>query len=173
MNFNLEKSLEILERTPRVLRDLLTGLSDEWTSNNEGENTWSPYDVIGHLIHGEKTDWMQRVTIILNEEGDKKFAPFDRFAQFGESKGKTLNDLLNQFEQARKQNLVHLRSLHLTEEHFNITGIHPSFGVVTMRQLLSTWAVHDLDHISQIVRVMAKQYAGPVGPWKEYLRILK
>jgi len=173
MEFNLTKSLEILERTPTVLNTLLSGLSDNWTMQNEGGETWSPYDVMGHLIHGERTDWMQRLNIILDSKGDNKFASFDRFAQFEESKGKTLNDLLTEFETIRKANLEKLKALKLNNSHLEMTGIHPKFGSVTMKQLLSTWTVHDLAHTGQIVRVMAKQYKEEVGPWVEYLRILQ
>jgi uncharacterized damage-inducible protein DinB len=173
MHYSFTKSIQILERTPAVLRALLSGIDEDWTMNNEGPDTWSPYDVIGHLIHGERTDWMQRILIILDETGDQKFKPFDRFAQFEESKGKTLNQLLDAFEQIRNTNLLHLKSLHLAENQLELKGIHPKFGEVTLRNLLATWVAHDLDHIMQIVRVMAKQYKVEVGPWMEYLRILQ
>ena len=173
MEYSLAKSLEILERTPLVLETLLSGLSDDWTMNNEGGETWSPYDVLGHLIHGENTDWIQRMEIILDENGDKKFKPFDRFAQFEESKGKSLTDLIIEFKSARKRNLDILRKMNLQESDLDKTGIHPAFGRVTLRQLLSTYVVHDLNHLAQIARVMAKQYKEEVGPWVEYLRILK
>ncbi len=171
MHFDLNKSLEILEKTPLVIETMLGGLSGEWTKNNEGTGTWSPYDIVGHLIHGEKTDWVLRMEIILSESPDKTFEPFDRFAQFEESKGKTLKQLLNEFKELRKHNIQQLRSKQLTEEILKQTGIHPVFGQVTLKQLLSTWVVHDLNHIAQIARVMAKQYQTEVGPWKEYLRI--
>ncbi len=173
MQYSFYKSLEILSRTPAVLRTLLSGLSDDWTQNNEGENTWSPYDVIGHLIHGETTDWMQRLALILDEKSDHKFKSFDRFAQFEESKDKTLDQLLDEFEKVRKENLDKFKALKLTESQLDLPGIHPNFGEVSMKNLLATWVAHDLDHIQQIVRVMAKQYKEEVGPWVEYLRILK
>jgi hypothetical protein len=173
MQFNLEKSIEILERTPGVLKALLSGLSDEWIMQNEGPDTWSPFDVVGHMLHGENTDWMQRLHIILDENGNKKFVPFNRFAMFEESKGKSMSRLLDEFEAARLRNLKELKSLHLSEQDFDKTGIHPSFGLVTMRQLLSTYTTHDLGHIGQIVRVIAKQYKAEVGPWIEYMRVLQ
>ncbi len=172
MHFRLEKSLEILERTPRILETMLTGLSDEWLVSNEGDETWSPYDILGHLIQGEKTDWIPRMQIILLENADRVFESFDRFAQFNESKGKTLRQLLDDFKALREQNIERLRSEELTEEDFELQGKHPAFGQVSMAQLFSAWVVHDLNHISQISRVMAKQYSAEVGPWKAYLRIL-
>ena len=173
MQFDLKKSLEILERTPLVLKAMLGGLSDDWIKNNEGPDTWSPYDIIGHLIHGEKTDWVPRMEIILSQKSDSAFEPFDRFAQFAASEGKSLDRLLDEFATLRKQNLERLHSHNLTQGHLMLKGKHPAFGPVTMAQLLSTWVVHDLNHISQISRVMAKQYKVEVGPWVEYLGILK
>jgi len=173
MQFSLTKSIEILERTPRVLEAMLTDLSQGWIINNEGPETWSPYDVLGHLIHGEKTDWVPRMEIILSQKGDCAFVPFDRFAQFEESKGKTMNQLLDEFKTLRKINVEKLRSKNLSEIDLTLEGKHPAFGAVTLHQLLSTWVVHDLNHISQIARVMAKQYTTDVGPWYEYLGILK
>lgn len=172
MEFNLAKSIEILERTPQVLKTLLEGLSDEWIFNNEGEETWSPFDVLGHLIHGEKTDWIARMEIILSDKDDKTFTPFDRFAQFEESKGKTLLQMLKEFEDLRKRNLITLKSKNITSEDLTRKGMHPALGQVTLENLLSTWAVHDLGHIAQITRVMAKQYIDEVGPWREFLPIL-
>ena len=141
--------------------------------NNEGGETWSPFNVIGHLIHGETTDWMQRMALILDKNSDHKFKSFDRFAQFEESKGKTLSQLLDEFEHVRKENIIKFKALNLDENHFDLIGIHPVFGEVTLRNLLATWVAHDLDHIQQIVRVMAKQYKDEVGPWVEYLKILR
>ncbi|MCF6131487.1 DinB family protein [Flavobacterium wongokense] len=172
MNFNLSKSIEILERTPTVLETLLNGLSNEWIQNNEGEETWSPFDVLGHLIHGEKTDWIARTEIILSDKADKTFPPFDRFAQFEESKGKTISDLLNEFTDLRNTNLIALKSKNITSEDLTKTGIHPTFGAVTLENLLACWVAHDLGHIAQISRVMAKQYKEEVGPWREFLPIL-
>jgi len=173
MNFTVDKSLEILERTPQVLITMLQNISSDWTSVNEGGDTWSVYDIIGHLIHGEKTDWMPRTAIILSENSDKAFTPFDRFAQFENSKGKSLNQLLNEFKLLRESNVEHLRSKNITAKNLEQTGIHPAFGEVTLSQLLATWVAHDLNHIAQICRVMAKQYKTAVGPWTAYLRILQ
>ena len=172
MEFSISKGIEILERTPETLRQLLHGLSNEWIISNEGGDSWSPYDIVGHLIHGEKTDWMQRLQIVLSDGENKTFTPFDRFAQFEESKGKTLNDLLSEFESLRSENLNQLKALSLSEVHYHLTAIHPSLGQVNLKQLLSTWVVHDLGHIAQISRVMAKQYKSEVGPWLEYLSVL-
>lgn len=173
MQFSLDDAVEILSRTPATFNSLLAGLSDPWIKNNEGPETWSPYDVVGHLIHGERTDWMPRLKIILELGESRPFDPFDRFAQFEASKGKSLSELLETFATLRRQNLATLKQLHLTEAHFKLKGTHPDFGPVTLEQLLATWVVHDLDHISQIARVMAKQYVDEVGPWVRYLSILK
>jgi hypothetical protein len=172
MTFNIGKSIEILERTPVVLNTLLIGLNDEWVMNNEGPETFSPFDVIGHLIHGEKTDWVVRAKIILDSGTSKPFTPWDRFAQYEESRGKTLQQLLDEFGKARKNNLEWLRSFNFSEEDLDKKGMHPTLGVVSLRNLLSTWAVHDLTHIAQITRVMAKQYKEEIGPWAEFFRIL-
>ena len=172
MEYAIDKELPILEKTPALLKLWLQGLSDELIVNNEGGDTWSVYDVVGHLIHGERTDWMARIRKTLSDT-DKEFVPFDRFAQFNESKGKTLDQLLDEFATIRKQNLEEFRSLNISEQVLSKTGIHPSFGTVTLRQLLSTWVAHDLSHIAQIARVMAKQYKEEVGPWVEYLSIMK
>ena len=173
MNFNLERSIEILQRTPLVLKFMLSGLSDEWTSTNEGSKTWSAYDVVGHLIHGELTDWIPRAELILSKGGSKKFTPFDRFAQFEVSKGKSLAELLKTFEELRQRNLRHLRDRNISDQDLEEKGIHPEFGDVTLSQLLATWVVHDLNHIAQISRVMAKQYKEAVGPWTVFLRVLQ
>ena len=172
MQFTIEKSIEILERTPTVIKTLLSGLSDEWIINNEGPETFSPYDVIGHLIHGEKTDWVTRAKIILEFGLSKPFTPWDRFAQYEESKGKTLQQLLDEFERVRKENMLWFKSLDLTESDLDKKGMHPKLGEVTLRNLLSTWVVHDLTHIAQVTRVMAKQYKDEMGPWPEFFRIL-
>ena len=173
MNFNVEKALEVLDRTPNVLITMLQGVSDDWTTVNEGDETWSVYDILGHLIHGEKTDWISRTDIILSENSSKTFTPFDRFAQFEDSKGMSLSQLLIEFKILRDINVEQLRSKKLTDKNLEEKGIHPAFGEVTLSQLLSTWVVHDLNHIAQISRVMAKQYIEEVGPWKEYLKILQ
>lgn len=172
MHFNLDKSYEILKRTPSVLKTLLSDISDDWSMNNEGPETFSPYDVIGHLIHGEKTDWRERATMILEYGESKTFVPYDRFAQFEESKGKSVQQLLAEFEILRAANLKWLQSLNLTEEDLDKKGKHPGLGKVTLRQLLSTWVIHDLTHIAQVARVMAKQYKEEMGPWIEYFRIM-
>lgn len=172
MSFSIGKSFEILERTPEVLQILLQNLSEEWTHQNEGNDTWSVYDVIGHLIQGELTDWIPRAEIILSNSVDKKFPPFDRFAQFESSKGKSLQELLSEFRNLREANLERLRSMNITEDKLTMTGIHPAFGEVTLSQLLATWTVHDLNHLAQISRIMAKQYKESVGPWVQYLGVL-
>jgi hypothetical protein len=171
MKFGLNKSLDILSRTPDILDRLLKDQTDDWTMHNEGGESWSPFDVLGHLIHGEKEDWVLRTRIMLSD-GDKTFTPFDRFAQFEDSKGKTLDDLLAEFKELREANLKSLKELNITEDQLDRTGIHPVFGEVTLRQHLATWTVHDLNHIYQIVRVMAKRYKDEVGPWIKFLRTL-
>ena len=173
MTFDINKAIEILQRTPSVIETLLSGLSDDWTMNNEGENTWSPYDVLGHLIHGEKTDWIPRTKIILSDAEDKTFEPFDRFAQERESQSKTITDLLQEFKTLRAENMRELKSLKIDTQTLQKKGIHPELGEATLRELLSAWVVHDLGHISQITRVMAKQYSSEVGVWTAYLGILK
>ena len=173
MEFSITKSIEILNNTPKVLFALAGNVSEEWTSNNEGGETWSVYDVIGHLVHGEKTDWMTRLELILSQNVTKKFEVFDRFAQFENSKGKKFHQLLEEFRDIRIANIERLHQLNIRSEDLIKTGIHPAFGEVSLSQLLSTWAVHDLDHISQIARIMAKQYKNEVGPWIEYLKILR
>ncbi|MBI2793989.1 MAG: DinB family protein [Ignavibacteria bacterium] len=173
MNFTLDHTIEIIERTPSVLRYLLQGLDEEWTHNNEGGESWSPYDVVGHLIHGDRQHWMPRLNKILEHGDTEAFEPFDRFAQLTESKGKTLNNLLDEFEALRLANIKTLRRMNLTEKQFSLIGLHPSIGRVSLKNLLATWAAHDLNHIMQIVRVIAKQYSDHVGPWGENLSILK
>jgi hypothetical protein len=173
MQLDVSKTIEILERTPVVFRTLLSGISEDWTLANEGPETWSPYDVLGHLIHGEKTDWIPRMGIILSSDPDKRFAPYDRFAQFTESKGKSLQQLLDEFTELRLQNIETLCNAKVTADDLQKTGIHPAFGEVTLAQLLATWTAHDLNHIAQIARVMAKQYKEAVGPWVAYMKILQ
>jgi len=172
MKFDLHKSIEILERTPLVVEAMLKGVSEEWTAKNEGPDTWSAYDIVGHLVHGEKTDWMARMEIILSDSTNKKFTPFDRFAQFKDSRGKSLQQLIDEFKTLRKKNLLKLRLKKIDSTELLKRGIHPEFGKVNLKQLLATWVVHDLNHIAQIARVMAKQYKTEVGPWVEYLPIL-
>jgi hypothetical protein len=173
MTFEIEKAIEILERTPLAIEALLKGISEEWLKNNEGANTWSPYEVVGHLIHGEKTDWIPRAKIILSDSKNKTFQPFDRFAQMKEGKGKDIEELLEEFKQIRKENLVELKALQINHSKLQQKGRHPELGVVTLKELLSCWVVHDLGHIAQISRVMAKQYKEEVGVWEAYLGILK
>lgn len=173
MHFSLPDALHILQRTPTVLESLLAHLPDAWTLPNDGPDTWSAFDVVGHLLHGEQTDWVVRAKIILSDQADKTFEPFDRFAQLETSKGKTMEQLLQAFRQQRMANLEWLRAQHLTETHLDLTGTHPALGQATLRQLLSTWVVHDLNHLAQISRVMARQYEQEVGPWKVFLGILR
>ncbi len=173
MEFQLQQSLEILERTPKTLRSLLEGLSDPWLLNNKGPETFSPFDVVGHLIHGEETDWIPRAKIILEHGESRPFTPFDRFAFYEASKGKSLSALLVTFQKLREQNVEVLKGLGLTAEQLDLKGTHPELGQVSLRQLLATWATHDLGHLGQIVRVMATQYDSEVGPWKEFISILK
>lgn len=172
ITYQLAESIGILSRTPLVLESLLQDLPATWAMNNEGKDTFSPFDVVGHLLHGEKTDWLPRMEIILSDKPDKTFGPYDRFAQFRESEGKTLNLLLGEFKALRTHNLEILKAKNLQENDLLKTGIHPSFGPVTLQQLLATWTVHDLSHIAQITRVMCKQYKEEVGPWINYLPIL-
>lgn len=172
MKSDLEQSYEIIERTPAVLRSLLAGISDDWVMNNEGPETFSPYDVVGHLIHGEKTDWPDRIKMILEQGTATTFVPYDRFAMYRESEGKTMGQLLDEFDALRKSNMDWLKSLHITENDLGKKGLHPSFGEVTLGQLLSTWVVHDLTHLAQITRVMAKQYKEEIGPWVQFFRIM-
>ena len=172
MQFDLNKSIEILERTPKLLNVFLSDLSYDWIYSNEGEHTWSPFDVVGHLIHGEKTDWIIRLKLILSDGELKTFEPFDRYAQFEASQGKTLNQLLEEFQELRTANIKYLKSLHLSEVHYNQKAIHPDLGEVNLKQLLATWVTHDLGHIAQVARVLAKQYKDEVGPWTAYISIL-
>jgi uncharacterized damage-inducible protein DinB len=172
MEFQLDKAKNVLKRTPATLKSLLRDLPEEWILHNEGPDTWSPFDVVGHLIHGEETDWIPRAKIILADGENRSFEPFDRFAMFEKSKGKSLDELLSTFERLREENLRQLEQMNLTPELLTKRGKHPELGVVTLSELLATWVVHDLGHIAQIVRVMSKQYGDAVGPWRAYLSIL-
>jgi hypothetical protein len=172
MEFNLNDAQAVLARTPAVLQTWLSDLPDAWAENNEGAETWSPYHVIGHLLHGERTDWIPRAQIILQHGEAQPFPPFDRFAQFNESKGKTLAELLTDFATLRTENLRTLRELNISADDLQKTGTHPAFGQVTLEQLLATWVAHDLGHLAQIARTMARQYTRTVGPWHAYLTIL-
>jgi hypothetical protein len=172
MQFEIRDAVAVLGRTPATLAALLDGLPNGWTRGNEGTDSWSPFDVVGHLIHGEQTDWMPRLRMILEHGPARPFDPFDRFAQFEASKGKSLRQLLDEFATLRARNLRELEVLHLMPDDLRKQGSHPALGTVTAGQLLATWAVHDLDHIVQISRAMAKQYRDQVGPWGAYLSVL-
>lgn len=172
MEFELDRAVEILGQTPYTLARMLGDLSDEWTAGSGGKDDWSPYDVIGHLIHGEETDWIPRAEIILEQGDDRTFIPFDRLAQFERSRGKSLNDLLTEFAHLRSANLEKLARWQLTDTQLVLKGMHPELGEVELSQLLATWVVHDLNHIRQIVTFMAGKYADEVGNWKAYLSIL-
>ncbi|HKZ02089.1 MAG TPA: DinB family protein [Pyrinomonadaceae bacterium] len=172
MDFDLNHAKQILSRTPATLNSLLKGLPDNWIRSNEGLDSWSPFDVVGHLIHGEETDWIPRAKIILAYGESRPFEPFSRTAMFEKSINKSLDELLSTFEHLRAENLRELDAMKLTPEMLDKAGMHPELGVVTLGQLLSTWVVHDLNHIGQIGRVMAKQYNKAVGPWRAYLSIL-
>jgi hypothetical protein len=172
MEFQLDHAKAILRRTPATLNSLLRDLPEEWFLSNEGAGSWSPFDVVGHLIHGEETDWIPRAKIILEYGESCAFKPFDRFAMFEESKDKSLGTLLDRFELLRGESLKELEGMNLTSEVLVKRGVHPEFGVVTLSQLLSTWVVHDLGHVGQVVRAMAKQYSEAVGAWRAYLPVL-
>ncbi len=173
MEFNLDHATDLLNRTPKVLRVMLQGLPSEWVANNEGEKTWSPYDVLGHLIHGERTDWIPRAKTILGEGEGKTFEPFDRYAQFEESMGKSMEELLATFEGLRRENIRTLNEMELKPEDLRRTGRHPELGRVTLGELLATWVAHDQDHLVQISRTIARQYQEAVGPWRAYLSVMK
>jgi DinB superfamily len=170
--FVMEEAVAILARTPATLDALLRGLPEGWIAAHEGGETWSPFDVVGHLIHGEQTDWMPRVRIILSHGEARAFDRFDRLAQFAVSERRTLARLLEEFRTLRRENLRELAALRLTEADLDRHGRHPELGIVTLRQLLATWVAHDLDHVMQISRVLARQYSDEVGPWRAYLRII-
>lgn len=172
MDFDLAAATAVLSRTPATLDCLLRGLPEAWIAADEGEGTWSPWVVIGHLIHGEQADWIPRARMILAQEPGSVFEPFDREAQFRDSAGRSLAELLDAFAAARRASLHALDGFALTEAQLSLTGTHPAFGTVTLRQLLSTWVAHDLGHIAQVARVMAKQYRDAVGPWRAYLSIM-
>jgi uncharacterized damage-inducible protein DinB len=172
MDFSLQRTREILDRTPAVLRALLSGVSPEWSDHTYGEGTWTARDVLAHLIHGERTDWIPRARIILAQGPECRFTPYDRFAQLQESQGPSLAGLLDELARLRAENLATLAGWHLTEAQLALEGEHPELGPVTLRQLLATWVAHDLGHMAQIARVMAKQYREAIGPWREYLPIV-
>lgn len=173
MQHNLQHTMSLLARTPAALDALLRDLPETWTFCNEGENTWSAFDVIGHLIHGERTDWMARARMILQFGETRAFEPFDRLGQVRESQGKSLGQLLDEFARLRSENLDALRTLNLQPADLQRRGRHPELGAVTLSELLATWAAHDLTHLHQISRVMAHQYRKEVGPWSVYLGVMK
>lgn len=171
-NFSLPEATALLARTPATLNAMLRGLPDLWTRSNEGPNTWSAFDIVGHLIVGERTDWMPRVRILLDHGEARPFDPFDRFAQSKQTQGQSLETLLDDFASLRKENLAALDNLNLTTEDLPRRGTHPAFGAVTLSELLATWTIHDLTHLHQLSRVMAHQYREAVGPWSAYLGVL-
>lgn len=172
MNFELSTGIAVLERTPDALRAMLAGLPPAWTGATEGPETWSPYDIVGHLVHLERAHWIPRALLILEQGSNRRFTPLDRFAQFRESEGKSLADLLDELARLRAENLETLAGWRLTDAQLALEGEHPAFGAVTLRQLLATWVAHDLGHVAQVSRVMAKQYRDAIGPWRAYLPIM-
>lgn len=172
MEFNLSDAARLLSRTPATLQALLGGLPDVWTHPDEGPDTFSPFDVVGHLIDGEETDWMPRARLILEGNPERSFTPYDRFRHYERNRGRALGELLAEFAGLRYRNLAELEGWKLTPVQLAATALHPSLGRVTLQQLLATWVVHDLGHIAQVTRVMAKQYRSEVGPWVAYLPVL-
>jgi len=170
--FRLPDAVVLLSRTPAALDALLRGLPDAWTRGNEGEGTWSAFDIVGHLIEGEHSDWIPRARIILESGESRPFAPFDRNAQLSRNRGKTLDQLLDEFAQARRESLASLTALNLKSEDLERRGTHPKFGPVTLSQLLATWTAHDLNHLHQLARVLAHQYRDAVGPWTAFLGVM-
>jgi hypothetical protein len=169
---NLQDTLSLLDRTPAALDALLRGLPATWTDQNEGDGTWNAISIVGHLIHGERTDWMPRAKMILHFGETRPFESFDRQGHEAESRSKPLAELLDEFARVRVANLSELRAMNLQPEHLALRGRHPAFGAVTLSQLLATWAVHDLTHLHQLSRVLAHQYRDAVGPWSHYLGVL-
>ena len=172
MTFDVQHAIEVLQRTPVALRALLGGLGDHWTRGNYGEATFSPFDVVGHLIHAERTNWIPRLHVIVEHGETKPFPPFDRYAMYEASSGKSMGALLETFAALRAKNLNDLRTLVLSPADLDRRGTHPELGAVTLRQLIAAWVVHDLDHTHQVVKAMAFQYRDAVGPWRQYLSIL-
>jgi hypothetical protein len=172
VRFSIDDALPLLRATPNVLHAWLSELPEPWIIANEGPDTWSPFDIVGHLIHGERTDWIPRVELLLAHGESRPFTPFDRFAQFRDSRGKSLAELLDTFAELRQSNLGRLDSFQLKEADLDRRGLHPELGPVTLGQLLATWAAHDLNHLGQIARVMGRRYTHAVGPWLEYLPLL-
>lgn len=172
MNFSYADALPVLGRTPAVIRAMLWDLPEPWVRATEGPDTWSPFDIVGHLIHGERTDWIPRLELLLTYGEECPFTPFDRFAQFEASRGKSLHQLIDTFAELRAANLKRLESHRLAEQDLSRRGQHPELGSVTLGELLATWVAHDLSHIAQIARVMGRQYTDAVGPWRAYLPML-
>ena len=173
MEHSLQNTISLLTRTPGALNALLRDLPESWILRAEGEHTWSVFDVVGHLIHGDRTDWMPRARTILRSREIQTFAPFDRWGHVRECEGKTLEQLLDEFAPLRSENLDELRALNLRQEELERRGRHPALGAVTLSELLATWAAHDLNHLHQISRIMAHQYREAVGPWSQYLGVLQ
>ena len=173
MQQNLQDTISLLGRTPAALNALLRDLPETWTLRNEGEGTWSTFDIVGHLIHGDRTDWLPRARMILQLGESRAFEPFDRLGQERESQGKSLGQLLDEFARVRSESVGELRALNLQEEDLERRGRHPALGVVSLSELLATWAAHDLTHLHQISRVMAYQYREAVGPWSRYLGVMQ
>jgi len=173
MEHNLAQTIALLARTPAALNALLRDLPETWTLQNEGEDTWSAFDVVGHLIHGERTDWMPRAKMVVQFGETKTFEPFDRLGHVGESQGKSVGQLIDEFARLRSENLDQLRALNLRQEDLKRRGRHPALGAVTLSELLAAWATHDLTHLHQISRIMAHQYREAVGPWSAYLGVLQ
>jgi hypothetical protein len=172
MRFDLQASMDVLRRTPATLEALLRGVGAAWARGTEGPDTFSPFDVVGHLIDGEETDWMARARIILARGPDPRFEPYDRYRHWQRNAGRTLESLLEEFARLRAANLAELEGRRVTEAQLEFEGRHPAFGPVTLRQLLAAWVVHDLEHVAQVARVMAKQYKTEVGPWVPFLPVL-
>jgi hypothetical protein len=172
MDFNITQGIAVLERTPSTLRGMLHDLDTAWLDATEGHDTWSPYVIVGHLVHGERANWIARARFILSQSTSRRLPPYDRFAHFHESQDKSLPGLLDEFGRLRAENVATLAAWQLTDAELALDGEHPEFGTVTLRQLLATWVVHDLGHIAQTARVMAKQYRDAIGPWRAYLPIV-
>jgi hypothetical protein len=172
MKFKLDRAVAVLSRTPATLDALLRDQPEDWTHCHEGPDTWSPFDVVGHLAHGERTDWIPRVRMILDHGEQHAFRPFDRIGMFESSRGKTINELLDELAEARADSLRTLEDMRISPGDLMRTGRHPSFGPVTMEQLLAAWVVHDLGHIRQVTRVMAKQLREAIGPWSRFLPVV-
>ncbi|WP_116188608.1 DinB family protein [Paenibacillus taihuensis] len=173
MNFNLIEAIGLLERMPKSLEQLLSGLSDGWLESREGEGTWNAVEVVDHLIEAERSNWIPRISFLLQEGASKPFPPFDRFSHLKNEPDRSIDSKLQTFRQVRSYNIDRLKELLHTDTNFNQTGLHPEFGEVKLSELISTWVVHDLTHTAQIVRVMAERYRSDVGPWVQYLGILK